>query len=70
MERRFRSELRGLRSRQQGELVALEERLRARHAEESLRLQEEQQEEVEELRASLEEQVGVSATSALFPPKH
>ena len=50
--------------------MALEERLRARHAEESLRLQEEQQEEVEELRASLEEQVGVSATSALFPPKH
>ncbi|XP_059931618.1 microtubule-associated tumor suppressor candidate 2 isoform X1 [Gadus macrocephalus] len=57
LERRFRSELRGLRSRQQGELVALEERLRARHAEESLRLREEQQQEMEELRASQEEQI-------------
>uniref|UniRef100_A0A8C4Z0K5 Microtubule associated scaffold protein 2 n=1 Tax=Gadus morhua TaxID=8049 RepID=A0A8C4Z0K5_GADMO len=57
LERRFRSELRGLRSRQQGELVALEERLRARHAEESLRLREEQQQEMEELRASQDEQI-------------
>jgi len=58
LERRFRSELRGLRSRQQGELEALEEGLRARHADECLRLQEEQQQEVEELRASQQEEVG------------
>ncbi|KAJ3590004.1 hypothetical protein NHX12_007961 [Muraenolepis orangiensis] len=32
LERRFRSELRGLRCRQQGEVEALDERLRARHA--------------------------------------
>ncbi|CAL8363455.1 unnamed protein product [Merluccius merluccius] len=57
LQRRFGSELRGLRSRQRAELEALEERLRLRHAEQSRRLQEEHQQEVEELQASQQEQI-------------
>ncbi|XP_036005541.1 microtubule-associated tumor suppressor candidate 2 isoform X4 [Fundulus heteroclitus] len=56
-ERRFEAELQGLRAQQQRELGALEERLKARHVEETRGLQAHQQAELEELRSTHQEQL-------------
>lgn len=57
LEQRFEAELRGLWAQQQRELGALEERLKAGHADETERLQVQQRAELEELRFSQREQV-------------
>ncbi|KAF7668220.1 hypothetical protein LDENG_00026150 [Lucifuga dentata] len=57
LERRFESELQGLRAQQQKELGALEERLRVQNTEETRRLQAQQRAELEELRFSQQEQI-------------
>ncbi|XP_076002310.1 microtubule-associated tumor suppressor candidate 2-like [Genypterus blacodes] len=57
LERRFESELQGLRAQQQSELGALEERLRAQHAGETRRIQAQQREELEELQIKQQEEV-------------
>ncbi|XP_047246829.1 microtubule-associated tumor suppressor candidate 2 homolog isoform X4 [Girardinichthys multiradiatus] len=56
-ERRFEAELQGLRTQQQKELGALEERLKARHIEETESLQAHQRAELEELRFRHQEQL-------------
>ncbi|KAM3874733.1 microtubule-associated tumor suppressor candidate 2-like [Diretmus argenteus] len=57
LERRFESELRGLRAQQQSELGALEERLRAQHTAECQRVKAQQRAELEELRLKQREQI-------------
>ncbi|XP_030600068.1 microtubule-associated tumor suppressor candidate 2 [Archocentrus centrarchus] len=57
LERRFESELQGLRAQQQKELGALEERLKAQHTDETESLQGRQQAELEELRFNQQEQL-------------
>lgn len=57
LERRFESELQGLRAQQQKELGALEERLKAQHTDETESLQARQQAELEELRSKQQEQL-------------
>ncbi|XP_014836808.1 PREDICTED: microtubule-associated tumor suppressor candidate 2-like isoform X1 [Poecilia mexicana] len=56
-ERRFEAELQGLRAQQRSELGALEERLKARHAEDTESLQAHQRAELEELRFRHQEQL-------------
>ncbi|XP_074535089.1 microtubule-associated tumor suppressor candidate 2 isoform X2 [Halichoeres trimaculatus] len=56
-ERRFEAELQGLRAKQQRELGALEERLKAQHMAEAESLQAEHQGELEELRFKQQEQI-------------
>ncbi|KAK5616415.1 hypothetical protein CRENBAI_011724 [Crenichthys baileyi] len=56
-ERRFEAELQGLRTQQQKELGALEERLKARHIEDTESLQAHQRAELEELRFRHQEQL-------------
>lgn len=57
LERRFESELQGLRAQQQKELGALEERLKAQHVDETNSLQALQRAELEELHFKQQEQV-------------
>uniref|UniRef100_UPI003AAC3E2D microtubule-associated tumor suppressor candidate 2 n=1 Tax=Centroberyx gerrardi TaxID=166262 RepID=UPI003AAC3E2D len=57
LERRFESELQGLRAQQQSELGALEERLRAQHTAETQRVQAQQRTELQELRGRQQEQI-------------
>ncbi|XP_056140036.1 microtubule-associated tumor suppressor candidate 2 [Lampris incognitus] len=59
LERRFESELRDLRTQQQGELGALEEQLRAQHTKETKHLYVEQQAELEELHTKQQDQIEV-----------
>uniref|UniRef100_A0A1A7YWZ0 Microtubule associated tumor suppressor candidate 2 n=1 Tax=Iconisemion striatum TaxID=60296 RepID=A0A1A7YWZ0_9TELE len=57
LERRFEAELQGLRAQQQRELGALEERLKARHMDETRSLQAQQRAELEELQFQQQEQL-------------
>ncbi|XP_051813648.1 microtubule-associated tumor suppressor candidate 2-like isoform X2 [Acanthochromis polyacanthus] len=57
LERRFEAELQGLRAHQQRELGALEERLKAKHMDETKSLQAQQRAELEELRFKQQDQL-------------
>ncbi|XP_023118522.2 microtubule-associated tumor suppressor candidate 2 isoform X2 [Amphiprion ocellaris] len=57
LERRFEAELQGLRAQQQRELGALEERLKAKHMDETKSLQAQQRAELEELRFKQQDQL-------------
>ncbi|KAK5868922.1 hypothetical protein PBY51_009894 [Eleginops maclovinus] len=57
LERRFKSELQGLRAQQQKELGVLEERLKAQHQAEAKSLQAQQRTELQELRKKQREQI-------------
>lgn len=63
-EHRFEAELQGLRAQQRSELGALEERLKAQHAEETESLQGHQRAELEELQFRHQEQVQHAETDS------
>uniref|UniRef100_A0A668VTG3 Uncharacterized protein n=1 Tax=Oreochromis aureus TaxID=47969 RepID=A0A668VTG3_OREAU len=65
LERRFESELQGLRAQQQKELGALEERLKAQHVDETNSLQALQRAELEELHFKQQEQVCANHEASL-----
>uniref|UniRef100_I3JE43 Microtubule associated scaffold protein 2 n=1 Tax=Oreochromis niloticus TaxID=8128 RepID=I3JE43_ORENI len=66
LERRFESELQGLRAQQQKELGALEERLKAQHVDETNSLQALQRAELEELHFKQQEQVCANHEASLM----